>query len=117
MRRLLAVLFAAVLIMTGLMASGFAQEKKAPATKAAAAKEDRWHGSIIRFDTARKTLELRRAGQTISRTVVYTDSTKWTDNNKPAQMPAFKEGMDFIAVGTFDKDGRLIARQIDLRKR
>jgi len=120
MRRLLAVLFAAALIVTCLAVGGFAQEQKAPTAKPAAqteaAQEDRWHGSIVKFDAAKKTMDLRRAGGNITRVIVYSDSTKWQDMGKSIAMPTLKEGMDLIVLGKFGKDSRLEARLIDVRR-
>ncbi len=116
MRRLLVVLMTGVFLLAGLASLTFAQEKKAkepkPA-KAATAKEFRWHGRVVRFNKDAKTIDVER--KNVLRTVVYDDSTKWTERNKPLDGPKLQDGSIVIALGTLDDKGRVIAKRIDLR--
>jgi hypothetical protein len=104
-----------MLIAVGLAASSFAQAAKKEGAQAP--QEDRFHGAITRFNTDKKTMELRSSRQNLSRTVVYDASTKWQDRAGKAltAMPTLKEGMDFICLGKFDKDGRLLATTCQLQ--
>lgn len=115
MRKLVMLLLAGLLVV-GLAASAFAQEKKAKAAKPAkqaAAKEFRWHGNIIRFNADKKTLDVQKG--TVTRTVMYSDATKWTKGKDTVAMPPLKEGMNVIVLGKVDEKGQIEANRIDLR--
>ncbi len=113
MRKFVLILVAALLVV-GLATSAFAQEKKAakPA-KQAAAKEFRWHGNIVRFNADKKTIDVQKGS--ITRTVMYGDSTKWTKGKTTVEMPPLKEGMNVIVLGNLDSKGQIEATRIDLR--
>ncbi len=115
MRRLLVVLLAGMLMMAGLASVSFAQKKaKEPkAAKPAAAKEFRWDGRIIRFNKDNKTVDVER--KSVNRTVIYDDSTKWTERNKPLDGPKLQDGTRVIVLGQLDDKGRVMAKRIDLR--
>jgi len=113
MRKVLVVLLAVAFAAVGLAAqekvAGQAKEKKA-----AAAKQDRWSGYIVRQSKEKSTLTVRKGN--VERTVVYNSATKWTRRNKPADASEFKDESRVICVGKFDKKGQLIASRIDLRE-
>jgi len=92
---------------------GVAQETQAPAPK----DQLRWHGVIVRWSKDQSTLDVRKG--TITKTIHYDSSTKWTQTAggkvKSAEMSAFTEGSDVICIGKADEKGNFIATQIDLR--
>ncbi len=113
MRKVLVTLLAVVFVAMGLAA-----QEKAPAekkgAKAAAARPDRWRGTIVRSNKEKSTLTVEKAG--VERIVIYTSSTKWTKRNKPAEASEFKDGARVICVGKFNDKGQLVATRIDLRE-
>ncbi len=114
MRKFFTLLLAIAFLSVGLAA----QEKPAPAKKdksSTEAKEYRISGYIVRTNAAESTLIVKKGNQ--EKTVVYSDSTKWTQASKPAEMSLFKENENVICFGTYDAKGRLIARHIDLRSK
>jgi hypothetical protein len=117
MRRLLSVLLAGFLT-AGVAGTVFAQEKPAakPAGKAAQKKTlPRFDGRIVSVNKDAKTLQVRNAQMT--KTVVYSDTTKWTKRNaKLDAMPELKEGIRVFVLGDTDDQGRIVAQRIDLRE-
>lgn len=115
MRRLLVALLAGIVILAGLASASFAQEKakKPKEAKAASAKEFRWDGRILRFNKDNKTIDVER--RSVTRTVIYGDSTKWTERNKPLDGPKLTDGVRVIVLGQLDDKGRVMAKRIDLR--
>jgi hypothetical protein len=111
MKGVLLVLFAVVLAAGGCLA----QEATAGKESASKAKKDeaRWHGVIVRHNDEKSTLDVRKGR--IEKTVVFDSSTEWSDHSQPADRSAFKDGVDIIALGTWDEKGRLHAKFIDLR--
>ena len=87
MKRALVVLLAAVLATAGLAAQEkMAGEKKEK--KQAAAKQDRWSGTIIRTNKEASTLTVGKGN--VEKTVVYNTNTKWTKGAGTADMSEFK---------------------------
>jgi len=82
------------------------------------AKEARWQGHIIRVNKDKSTLSIR-GGQSnmesTERTIVYDDSTQWTQQGKPAEQSDFKQGSFVIVLGHPDEKGVFHATRIDLR--
>ncbi len=115
MRKILILLFLAILAPVSFAAQEKAAGEKKEKTekKAAAAKEDRWSGTIQRQYKDSSTLIVRKGN--IDKTVVYDASTKWTQGKKTADASLFKDGVRVIALGKYDEKGRLIATRIDLR--
>jgi Cu/Ag efflux protein CusF len=88
-----------------------AQEKKEK--PAAAAKQLRWHGSLVRINKDVSTLNVRKGS--LERTIHYDASTRWTKGKKAIEMSELKEGSDIICLGK-DEKGEFIATQVDLRR-
>jgi hypothetical protein len=114
MRSVMLYVLVAVSALVGYGARvSIAQEQQAPAAK----DQLRWHGIIVRWSKDQSTLDVRR--QTITKTIHYDSSTKWTQTAggkvKSAEMSAFTEGSDVICIGKPDEKGNFIATQIDLR--
>ncbi len=115
MRKVLVILPAAVFLIVGLAAQVKpAGEKKEQ--QAAAKKEVRWQGHIVRSSKEQSTVTVRsdRPGAH-ERIVVYNTSTKWTKYAKPADPSEFKDGSFVICLGKYDQKGRFIASRIELR--
>lgn len=110
MNKVIVILLAAVFAAAGLTAQkATAQEKKA-----AAEKQARWHGVIIRMDKDASTLDVKAtAGQ--EKRIYYDSSTKWTRLTKPAEMSIFKEGVTVTCVGKYNEKNEFHATQCDLR--
>lgn len=116
MRKVLALFFAGLLIAAGLATSGFAQEKKAAAPKAAkttAPKEISWNGIVQRVGSDKKSIEVKKGN--ITRTVVVTDATQITKGTKPAAIGEIKDSMHVIAKGTLNAKGQVEATRVDIR--
>lgn len=114
--------FFVILLAVVCTASVFAaQEKPAGETKtakgdkAAAPKEERWHGRIVSSNKDKSMLVVAKGS--FRKSVVYNSSTKWTRGTKSADPSEFTDGADVIVLGTYDKDMNLVANRIDLRKK
>jgi Cu/Ag efflux protein CusF len=84
--------------------------------EAAAPKEARWHGVIIRFDKDASTMDVRKGS--IEKKIHWDSSTKWTEGTKVIDMSEFKEGSDVICLGTYPSGSMVMnATRIDLRRR
>jgi Ni/Co efflux regulator RcnB len=108
----LAVVFAAAGLTTQKATAQETQEKE---KTAAAAKEARWHGLIIRMDKDASTFDVRK--DNVMKRIHYDKSTKWTEGTKYIDMSEFKEGNDVICFGTYDEKGEFHATRIDLHRR
>jgi hypothetical protein len=89
-------------------------------TKAAAAakKETKWQGSVIRIYKDLSEMDIRGGGTGQSkdlRKIAYDSSTEWTKIGKPGQQDEVKEGSFVIVLGKVDDKGTLHASRIDLR--
>ncbi len=113
MRKVVVMLLFAVLAVAGLatqnaVANG--QEKTA-----AAAKQARWDGHIVRIDKDASRMDVRNA-KGVEKRIHWTSSTSWTRLNKPVtDQSMFKEEERVICLGTYDEKGEFIASRIDLR--
>jgi Ni/Co efflux regulator RcnB len=113
MRKAMFFILVAILAAAGLMAQAAMAQEQKPAKEAAAAKQARWHGTIVNINEKTSSLDVRR--QSITRTVYYDSSTQWTKGTKTTEMKEFKIGSDVICLGTFDEKGNIHATRIDLR--
>jgi len=109
-----------ILVLLGVFAAiGFAaqtvraqvEKKEKPAV---AAKEIRWHGTLLRFSKDGSSIDVRKG--TIEKKVYFDSSTKWTKGTKTVEMKEFKDGADVICLGKYDEKGEFHATRIDLRK-
>jgi hypothetical protein len=117
-KKLITVLFASVLALP-LSTAAFGQ--MAPA-KEKMAKEARWEGNIVRSNSDKSTLTVRKVGSpNDERTVEYDSSTKWVSqyhgDKKVNDIEAsdVKDGDRVICKGTWDKEGVLHATLISKR--
>jgi hypothetical protein len=111
MRRVVLVLLFATFAFAGLASrNAVAAGQDKPA---AGAKEARWHGKVVRSNKDMSTLDVRRG--TITKTVHYDSSTKWTKAGKAIEAGDVKDGDDVIVLGNYNEKKELVATQIDLR--
>jgi len=94
-----------------------AQGKKDAGTGTCPKGQIRWHGTITRSSQDAKTLTVRRKGAQAERTLHYTDSTVWTEMNKPAQMSDIKDGDDVITCSEAKEKGELFLTRVDKREK
>jgi hypothetical protein len=112
MKRILTLVLLGVFAAIGFAAQTVtAQQKKEK--PAVAAKEERWHGTLIRVNKDASTLDVRRG--THERTISYDSSTKWTMGKKVIEMSELKENAHVLCVGTVDEKGVFHATRVDLR--
>jgi hypothetical protein len=103
----------AIFAAAGLMTQVAIAQEQTPPKATAAAQEQRWHGVITHINEKMSTMDVLKGS--VTKTIHYDSSTKWTEVNKPSQMSAFKEGSEVICIGTIDKKGVYHATRIDLR--
>jgi len=115
MNRVIVILLAALFAGAGLAVPKATAQEQPEKKTAAAPKEARWHGRIVRIDKDQSTLEVRRQG--ITKTIHYDSSTKWTEGTKAVEMGELKEEADVICLGTYDEKGKFHATRIDLRSK
>jgi|SRR5690242_21722535 hypothetical protein len=117
-KRLLTVLLASVLaipLLTVMSAQNAQAEDKM-------AKEARWEGNIVRSNTDKSTLTIRKVGSpNDERTVMYDSSTRWVSQAHASKkvndidVTQVKDGDRVIVKGTWDKDGVMHATLISKR--
>lgn len=113
MKKILILVLLGVFATIGLAAQTVkAQEKKGK--PAVAAKEARWHGTLLRFSKDTSSIDVRRAG--IEKKIYYDSSTKWTKGTTTVDMSEFKDGSDVICLGKYDEKGAFHATRIDFRR-
>jgi len=114
MRKTIIILLFATFAVVGLaahVAVANGQEKAA-----AAPKESRWHGIIMRINKDESTMDVRKGN--IERKIHFDSSTKWTEGTKAIDMSEIKVGADVICLGTYEKGSVVMnATRIDLRKK
>jgi cytochrome c-type biogenesis protein CcmE len=111
MRKILVLMLLALLATIGLVKlTAVAQAKEKPA---AAAKEARWHGLVVRVNKDVSTIDVKRGNS--ERRIYFDSSTQWTKGKETIDMSQVKEGSDVICLGKFDEKGEFHATRIDLR--
>jgi hypothetical protein len=76
--------------------------------------EDRVSGTIVRSNKDKSTIVVKENRSNIERTVFYSNSTKWTKRQQPADMKEFIDGSRVICLGKLNEKGELTATRIDL---
>jgi len=116
MKKVATMLAIAMLASLGaLSVQGLAQGKKAAGIGTCPTGQVRWHGTITRSDKDGKTLTVRRRGGQIERVLHYTDDTKWTKLNKPAELSDIKDGDDVITCSETKEQGTFYLTRVDKR--
>jgi hypothetical protein len=110
---LLAMLFALGVFAAPAQSAGVSTEA---AAFQQAPQEDRVSGTILRSNKDKSTLVVKERRSGIERTVIYNASTKWTKDQQPADMAAFKDGLYVVCVGKLNEKGELTATRIELQK-
>jgi hypothetical protein len=98
-----------------------AQETSDKTAKTKKTNEARWEGTVIRHNSDKSTLVVRKRGSTVEKTIHYDSSTKWESqehgskkvNNIDASQ--VKEDDRVICLGTFDDKGEFHATLISKR--
>lgn len=113
MRKVIVILLFAAFVFVGLApqkAFANGQEKAA-----AAAKQLRWDGHIVRIDSDASYMDIRNSAGQVKR-IHWDSSTVWTKlNKKVADHSEFKEEERVICLGTAGEKGEFNATRIDLR--
>jgi len=98
-----------------------AQEKAEEKAEKKAAKPARWDGIVTRVNKDKSTLNVRKVGSSVERTIEYDSSTKWVSQEhgkkkvNDIDADQVKDGDRVITTGTWDKDGVLHATLISKR--
>lgn len=98
-----------------------AEEKAEKKADKKAGKAARWDGVVTRVNKDKSTLNVRKVGSSVERTVVYDSSTKWVSQEhgkkkiNDIDADQVKDGDRVITTGTWDKDGVLHATLISKR--
>lgn len=84
---------------------------------AAATKETKWQGHVIRIDKEHSMIDIQggKAPSNDPRRVAFDSSTEWTKLGKPSKQEEVKEGSFVILLGHVDDKGVFHATRIDLR--
>jgi len=84
---------------------------------AAATKETKWQGKVIRIDKEHSMIDIRGGSPPShdQRKVAFDSSTEWTKQGKPGNQDEVKEGSFLILLGHVDEKGVFHATRIDLR--
>ena len=130
-KKLLVLLFASLLAFPLLVfaqdapketkAQEKAEEKAEKKAEKKAGKPARWDGIVTRVNKDKSTLNVRKVGSSVERTVVYDSSTKWVSQEhgkkkvNDIDADQVKDGDRVITTGTWDKDGVLHATLISKR--
>ena len=115
-KKLLTLLFASVLAFP--LSTVFAPEAGA---QDKAAKQERWEGVVIRSSTDKSTLNVRKEGSSVEKTVVYDSSTKWVSQEHGSKKinnidaTEIKDNDRVICLGNYDDKGEFHATQISKR--
>jgi hypothetical protein len=120
-KKLLALVFTSLLVFAAsapLFAQEAAKEKMAKPKKT---EQARWEGIVVRSSSEKSTLDVRKRGGNIEKTIHYDGSTKWTSqehgsktvNNITAS--DVKDGDRVICLGTYDEKGDFHATLISKR--
>lgn len=94
-----------------------AGDKKAKAKTEAA----RWEGTVVRHNSDKSTLDVRKRGSTEEKTIHYDSSTKWTSQEHGSKKvndidaSQVKDGDRVICLGTLDDKGDFHAATISKR--
>ena len=98
-----------------------AEEKAEKKADKKAGKPARWDGIVTRVNKDKSTLNVRKVGSSVERTVLYDSSTKWVSQEhgkkkvNDIDADQVKDGDRVITTGTWDKDGVLHATLISKR--
>ena len=81
----------------------------------------RWEGTVVRHNSDKSTLDVRKRGSTIEKTIHYDSSTKWASQEHGSKKvndidaSQVKDGDRVICFGTLDDKGDFHATMISKR--
>jgi hypothetical protein len=81
----------------------------------------RWEGTVVRHNSDKSTLDVRKQGGTVEKTIHYDSSTKWTSQEHSSKKvndidaSQVKDGDRVICLGTLDDKGDFHATMISKR--
>jgi hypothetical protein len=121
-KKLLALVFTCLFVFS-TAASVFAQEaaKEEKMAKPKKTEQARWEGIVVRSSSEKSTLDVRKRGGNIEKTINYDSSTKWTSQEHGSKTvnnitaADVKDGDRVICVGTYDEKGDFHATLISKR--
>ncbi len=104
-------------VFSALPAVANQEAAEANETKAAAGKDAKWQGEVVRMSKDKSTLQIHGgpAPSQSTRTIAFDSSTKWTKGGNPGEMDEVKAGSFVIVVGQVNKKGVMHATHVDLR--
>ena len=121
-KKLFAMLFASALVFA-MSAPLRAQEPAKAEKKMAKKKTDqaRWEGIVVRSSAEKSTLDVRKRGGNVEKTIHYGSSTKWVSQEHGSKKvndidaSQVKDGDRVICLGTYDDKGDFQATMISKR--
>ena len=121
-KKLLALVFGSLLVFS-VSVPMFAQEaaKEEKPMKAKKAEQARWEGIVVRSSAEKSTLDVRKRGGNVEKTIHYDSSTKWVSqehgSKKVNDITAadVKDGDRVICLGKYDEKGDFQATMISKR--
>lgn len=81
----------------------------------------RWEGTVVRHNSDKSTLDVRKRGSTVEKTIHYDSSTKWTSQEHGSKKvndidaSQVKDGDRVICLGILDDKGDFHATTISKR--
>jgi hypothetical protein len=110
MKKVLGLAVIAVFLVVGFGLQGAVAQEKSSAPKQA-----RWHGTIVRINKDKSTVDVNR--HNMMKTIHYDASTKWTSGagNNMISIDDVKEGDDAYCLGTYNEKKEFVATQINVR--
>ncbi len=119
-KKLFAVLFASALVFA-MSAPLRAQEPAKGEKTAKKTEQARWEGIVVRSSSEKSTLDVRKRGGNVEKTVHYDSSTKWVSQEHGSKKvndidaSQVKDGDRVICLGKYDDKGDFHATMISKR--
>lgn len=104
-----------------LMVSQARAQEAGDKTAKAKTEAARWEGTVVRHNSDKSTLDVRKRGSTEEKTIHYDSSTKWTSQEHGSKKvndidaSQVKDGDRVICLGTLDDKGDFHAATISKR--
>jgi hypothetical protein len=113
MRKVMVLLLFAAVAVIGL--SAYTSVSNGQEKQAAAEKQMRWSGHIVRIDTEHSFMDVRDPHGAVQR-IYWDNATTWSKLNKTVTNHSeFKEEQRVICLGKPGEKGAFLATRIDLR--
>jgi len=104
-----------------LMVTQVRAQEAGDKTAKAKAEAARWDGTVVRHNSDKSTLDVRKRGSTVEKTIHYDSSTKWTSQEHGSKKfndidaSQVKDGDRVICKGMLDDKGDFHATMISKR--